>query len=316
MNGDGREETSGTANGTITGAIAANDRFNNPSQALSFDGVDDIMQASDSLLPKGAANRTVCCFYKVRSFPAANVNELALISYGISQTNKGFFLTHDLTSRKLTWSQWGSALTWNQDPLEPNVWRFAGVTISGTTVTLFSDGVKRNQASFGVDTGTNGKINIGRAEGALGNTRRFNGEIDDVRIYNRSISEEEMLLLNYLMTHDSDGDGSNDFDEMAVFGTNHESVDSDGDGYRDGVEVLYKSNPADPASKPNYVENFAAVELEFPTALGKNYQLQGSDDLVTWTNIGAPFAGTGGVITELFSTRGGRKRFWHWIEVP
>jgi len=49
-----------------------------------------------------------------------------------------------------------------------------------------------------------------------------------------------------------------------------------------------------------------AVVLKFQSFLGSTYQVQYSPDLVNWTNIGAPVAGTGEEITRTYDTTGGR----------
>lgn len=43
---------------------------------------------------------------------------------------------------------------------------------------------------------------------------------------------------------DTDGDGVTDYDELTIYHTNEKKADTDGDGYLDGVEILYKTNPS------------------------------------------------------------------------
>lgn len=45
---------------------------------------------------------------------------------------------------------------------------------------------------------------------------------------------------------DTDGDGVTDYDELKIYHTNEKKADTDGDGYLDGVEILYKTNPSVP----------------------------------------------------------------------
>ena len=47
-----------------------------------------------------------------------------------------------------------------------------------------------------------------------------------------------------------------------------------------------------------------AVELEFPTELGKTYQLQGAVNLTNWTDIGSKVYGHGRSVSRIFSTKG------------
>lgn len=91
---------------------------------------------------------------------------------------------------------------------------------------------------------------------------------------------------------DSDGDGLLD-DEEPRYGTDRLKQDTDGDGYSDSVEVQNGSNPTSAADLPEIMEAKIAVKVTFGTNLGRRYQLQSSVDLVTWTDVGTPFDGTG-----------------------
>jgi hypothetical protein len=91
---------------------------------------------------------------------------------------------------------------------------------------------------------------------------------------------------------DSDGDGLLD-DEEPRYGTDRLKQDTDSDGYSDSVEVQNGSSPTSAADLPEIMEAKIAVKVTFGTNLGRRYQLQSSVDLVTWTDVGSPFDGTG-----------------------
>ncbi|MCX6873976.1 MAG: hypothetical protein NTW21_09235, partial [Verrucomicrobia bacterium] len=52
------------------------------------------------------------------------------------------------------------------------------------------------------------------------------------------------------------------------------------------------------------------LQLSCPTVTGLNYQLQGSDDCVTWSNLGASVAGNGSPWTQTLSTTSAPVRFY------
>lgn len=64
---------------------------------------------------------------------------------------------------------------------------------------------------------------------------------------------------------------------------------------------------------PLYI--YPAVELEFPTELGKKYQVEGSHDLRIWVPIGPPIDGTGQLIRQLIPAREPRFKFYRLREV-
>jgi len=59
------------------------------------------------------------------------------------------------------------------------------------------------------------------------------------------------------------------------------------------------------AQTPPPLHIYTAIEVEYPTDLGKTYTLQGSSNLIDWSNIGEPLPGTGRTVDRTFSTRTG-----------
>lgn len=60
---------------------------------------------------------------------------------------------------------------------------------------------------------------------------------------------------------------------------------------------------------------YHAVELEFFTRFGRTYQVQSSDDMGTWVDLGAPVVGTGEVVELTYPTRQHPKRFFRLQDI-
>ena len=58
------------------------------------------------------------------------------------------------------------------------------------------------------------------------------------------------------------------------------------------------------------VEILEAVELRWPSRLGYFYQIQSSEDMVTWTDVGEQVLGDGTVLSRFFSRQQGRSVFY------
>jgi len=85
---------------------------------------------------------------------------------------------------------------------------------------------------------------------------------------------------------DSDADGIEDGIEIRI-GTNPLSTDTDGDGLADLVEIRNGFDPLTGTEQPaGTVGIQPAVRLGFFTIGGAGYRLQGSEDGVSWVNIG------------------------------
>ncbi len=116
---------------------------------------------------------------------------------------------------------------------------------------------------------------------------------------------------------DSDGDGLTDGQEIYTEHTDPHLPDTDGDGFLDGYEVATGHSPLIDTDKPALVaEARTAVELTFPSALGKTYRIESSPDTAAWTTVEGGIPGTGGVIQRFYSTRGQPRRFLRVEEEP
>ncbi len=156
----------------------------------------------------------------------------------------------------------------------------AAVTYGADGVVIYLDGVEvarqEGQATFDVDP--TAPFHIG-SFGALG----YTGVIDDVQIYDRVLSAEDVASLHDPpdvivdpVPVDSDGDGLSDEDEVATHGTDPLIADTDGDGLLDGAELDAGSDPL--ALDPDEGGTWDGVEV----AQGTD-PTNGNDDAPVWT---------------------------------
>ncbi len=87
-------------------------------------------------------------------------------------------------------SQWGGAIF--GPSLVTDKWYHLAVTNSGNTVNLFLDGTVVTNGTLGINTPTNTQFYIGRAPGSFGDIRRLNGFADEVTIYHRALTQNEI----------------------------------------------------------------------------------------------------------------------------
>lgn len=57
------------------------------------------------------------------------------------------------------------------------------------------------------------------------------------------------------------------------------------------------------AQATNQLQVYTAIEIVYQTEVGKTYTLQGSVDLMEWTDIGNPVLGNGQIVDRIFSTK-------------
>lgn len=155
--------------------------------ALQFNGSD---QKVRTLLTPTSTNLTMVYWSNISSFVAANttISDLAsqrLISY-VSANNGtaafGAFTDGVNAYRNITFG------------LSTGVWAAIAVVYDSNTVFVYKNGLLIGSKALSAGSAVfNGALNIGVR--ASNNTEWVNGAIDDVRIYNRALTAEEILKL-------------------------------------------------------------------------------------------------------------------------
>ncbi len=199
FNGNAYDESGNSNNGTVYGAILTTDRYGNPNSAYEFDGNEDYIDVQDSeslrpsymsisawVFPK-AANQMII-IGKSNYFTAED-EQYALNIEG----NPGFHIKRN--SGCNPGQGWNSVN--NTSPILTNQWSHIVGTYEGDTLKIFVNGELKNinydLPSGAIDDCPGGNFRIGLWW--EGDKNYFYGSIDDIRIYNRAISNAEIELL-------------------------------------------------------------------------------------------------------------------------
>jgi hypothetical protein len=204
FSGDATDDTGNGNDGTVQGATLTDDRFGNPESAYSFDGDDTI----------GIGNNVKPDFPFSFNVWIRNEAELGNIGYGIMAND-------DVNSAG---NRWGAAIAVN--PSEG----FLAVVFNGFATQSTRRGVRTDEAPVlhgewqmvtavfaslvdmrihvdGVEVpvvpngGTGNSLIYSSAPGTIGSADRggaillFQGEIDDVSVFDRALSDEEVQTL-------------------------------------------------------------------------------------------------------------------------
>jgi hypothetical protein len=156
--------------------------------ALRFDGVDDTVAIahSASLMPTDAI--TLAAWVKIEG-PAQE-------HYGIigkGGYRSGYRLLIHGTNKKVVFQLTGEKgySVWSSTAIPDDQWHFIVATYDGSKMKLYIDGIKdpsEKERPGPLDVNTSSVL-IGKPQYA------FNGLIDEVRIYSRALSEEEIKEL-------------------------------------------------------------------------------------------------------------------------
>jgi len=216
FNGNANDESGNGRNGTVYGAILARDRFGNASSAYSFDGVNDFIEASSTGLP--TAERTVSLWFYANTVSTRPI----IFGYGGNGspgTSWWMNINHGGTPAYVLGVHYNQSAYlyyyYTQQPV--GEWIHYVATTSPTGSRIFINGeLKASNTRYINNTYVNGRelaigvgvSGYGSAPFTDGNVKYFNGLVDDIRIYNRALSEYEIKQLCSAVSPSSHNYGS------------------------------------------------------------------------------------------------------------
>ena len=191
FNGNSNDESGNGLNGTVFGATLAPDRFGNPDSAYSFDGVDDYIRVEDSPSLDITDELTVSFWMYMDKYTYAaqlitkGWHDGGPFSVGYSGN------TAELGARFLT--ETGNIYLLPGIPALTGGWHHCSMTFKSGEQRFYLDGQLVDTLSSGSVLKTDdGPLMIGNMEAKK---YFFAGRLDDIRIYEKALSDSEILGL-------------------------------------------------------------------------------------------------------------------------
>jgi hypothetical protein len=180
---DVADSSSGNNIATASGATIVDGLLN---KARSFNGVSDYVAASDSGSLQLATSLTLEAWFKTLGDP----NSVIVRKDSASGTRYLYSIMMDTTGQKVIGQYYNGTnfIVTSTVNIDDGNWHHAAVTIDGTTLTFYVDGVSQGTTTISGTQGVpNGELDIGAAPPFVGPTARSNyfaGTVDEVRISN------------------------------------------------------------------------------------------------------------------------------------
>jgi len=204
FNGDAKDATGSNNNGVVNGAVLTTDRFNNPNSAYSFDGIKSFIEVKDSAALRLNNTDFTLAAWVLEKARNSSYQDAILVKRGGGEQDGWLF------SLLGKYSNFGVGnlfynVSGGSDPrlqsatvIPLNSWHHVVFTyVNGQKIgKMYVDGVFSGQTTLPSPNGTtSNNLFIGKDSVNLVNGYYFNGIIDDIRIYNRSLSEAEIMQL-------------------------------------------------------------------------------------------------------------------------
>src|SRR3989339_2064659 len=200
FNGNANDESGNGNNGTVNGATLTTDRFGNVNSAYSFDGVDDYIRCINGG-PTG--NPTVTATFWIKTNTTTSGHIIGYGNDGIGGNDFRIIINAHCGPNSIAFDTYYDNIGFTTN--HSNTWDFYTVVYDGlignntSVAKIYKNGVLLENVCFtfsGYSTNISPVIPItfGRYHGTV-ETGYFNGLIDDIRIYNRALTEAEIQAL-------------------------------------------------------------------------------------------------------------------------
>jgi len=199
----GADDLSGMGNhGTPANGVArVADRHGNPAGAYDFDGLDDYISAPSAGFVYGGADRTISLWLSPDSNgPGCGSTGASVVQYGSGDCSGKMF---GAGYCQASWYFWGGCYDWWPAPADPayaaitpGTWSFVAMRLASGVLTVRVDDIVMTSDRSGLSTNAGGLF-IGAETGSLGASFRayFDGKVDDVRVYDRALTDQELDAL-------------------------------------------------------------------------------------------------------------------------
>ncbi|WP_062295730.1 LamG domain-containing protein [Nostoc piscinale] len=194
FNGNADDSSGNGLHGSVYGAILTKDRFGNPNSAYQFDGIDDYIEIPHNDLLNLTDNFTIALW--INQPEDNSLKGYRLIDKTTAGVNDGYnFDTYDgSTGRRLRLTG-GKQNVSAHTAYSLNEWHHVAVVFSKGVSTFYLDGNLDGSGQHLSETVSTNSLTLKIGAAHNSHTEFFKGMIDDVRIYNRALSEKDIQEL-------------------------------------------------------------------------------------------------------------------------
>jgi len=192
FNGNANDESGNYNNGTVNGATLTSDRFGKEKNAYNFDGLKDFIITQKTNI-SGNVSRTYSIWIK----STENISNQVIVDEGGKDCGTGFAICN--YKNKIRLDNTCSPIDFNQN-LNISNWHHIIITYDNSIngglngIKFYLDGIQINNSTtngtYSINNGNIVPFTIGKSR--LSNDQFFKGDIDDIGIWNRVLTQQEI----------------------------------------------------------------------------------------------------------------------------
>ncbi|MDZ4745557.1 MAG: LamG-like jellyroll fold domain-containing protein [bacterium] len=196
VNGTGTDYSANGLTGEIINATFGTDRHSTPGAALVTEGSIDAGLIVEHVPILNVLPLTMCAWVRIDDPLIANC---LVLGKNIHPTGDGYYLTIENKKMVFGYVTNGYSNGFRGDlEVASNAWFHVAMTISATSGTAYINGQPYSMGKVGPSTTkvtTTGHFRLGSHQVSIAGAKGFKGAIDDVFIYNRVLTRDEILNL-------------------------------------------------------------------------------------------------------------------------
>ena len=198
FNGNANDESGNGNNCAVTNCTLVSDRFNNLNRAYSFNGTSSRITGIANPAVLSLTQVTLSAWVKINGYGKQFPRIIGVAPSGTSSEKYGMYFNIASAPRAFGFLiNPGPTTIWSQTLFSnDNVWHHLLITFDGNMTRFFIDNVldKTVNSSLTIGQFTSGHMVVIGGGSFTGNDI-FDGVIDDARIYNRALSNNEIQAL-------------------------------------------------------------------------------------------------------------------------
>lgn len=195
FNGNANDISGNGNNGTVNGATLTTDRFGNSNSSYSFNGINSIITINNTLANFGTSDFTIAGWINLSNYISGTSCIFAKRNVGVYSNLIEFQSNSWKIGGEIDESNSSNySVVYSTSLVSLNAWYFGTFVRQGNLIKMYFNSTLEATTTTPIIQNINNSAVASIGDWGAGVTY-FNGKIDDIRIYNRALTQSEITAL-------------------------------------------------------------------------------------------------------------------------